>query len=100
MAQAEDMAYPEYMADPQEVSHVRLGAQGRAVIPAGVRKALGLQPGDELVAWVEGDRLILRSRQAMVKELRGSYRHLAPRRNLAEDLVRQRREEARREGRR
>ncbi|MGH2661964.1 MAG: AbrB/MazE/SpoVT family DNA-binding domain-containing protein [Actinomycetota bacterium] len=86
------------MAELEKVSHLRLGAQGRAVIPARVRKALGLQPGDELVAWVEGDRLILRSRRALVQEMLGAYRHVAPRSSLVDRLIEERRAEVRAEG--
>ena len=44
------------MADRAEV---RLGPQGRIVIPAEMRRALGVEEGDTLVAWTEGGRLVL-----------------------------------------
>jgi AbrB family looped-hinge helix DNA binding protein len=48
-----------------------LGPQGRVVIPSEYRKALGVGPGDTLVVWLEGDRIVLRRRQAVEQELWG-----------------------------
>jgi AbrB family looped-hinge helix DNA binding protein len=50
---------------------VVLGKQGRIVIPAKVRKALGLTPGDELHVRAAGRRLVLERQQDAVAELRG-----------------------------
>jgi AbrB family looped-hinge helix DNA binding protein len=76
------------------VSRLRLGAQGRTVIPAKLRRALGLSDGDELVAWLEGDRLVIRSKESVAKDLRGSYKHVGPDRDLAAELIAERRAEA------
>jgi AbrB family looped-hinge helix DNA binding protein len=47
-------------------NEVQVGAQGRLVIPAALRKALYLKPGDRLVARQEGDRLVLERHEAVV----------------------------------
>ena len=38
---------------------VQLSPRGQVTLPASVRKALGLEPGDNLVIAVEGDRAVL-----------------------------------------
>ncbi len=40
-------------------SLVQLGKRGQLTLPAEVRKALGLKPGDALVVRVEGGRVVL-----------------------------------------
>ena len=74
---------------------LRLGAQGRTVIPAEFRRALGLHDGDELIAWIEDGRLIVRSRAAIASETRGLYRQMPE--DMVADLIAERRAEARRE---
>jgi AbrB family looped-hinge helix DNA binding protein len=48
---------------------LRLGPQGRIVVPAHFRRALGLEVGDALVASIEGGRLVLAPREAARKRL-------------------------------
>lgn len=45
----------------------RIGANGRIVIPAEVRHALGIEPGDELVLRVEKGELRVVTRKALIK---------------------------------
>ena len=52
---------------------VVLGAQGRLVVPAEVRKQLGLEAGDQLVLHTEDGRLVLERREDAGKRLRGLY---------------------------
>ncbi|MDP9398232.1 MAG: AbrB/MazE/SpoVT family DNA-binding domain-containing protein [Actinomycetota bacterium] len=65
---------------------VRLGAQGRIVLPVDVRAALGLQPGDELSLTVEERRLILQTRLEAAERLRGLARTGAGR-SLVDELL-------------
>jgi bifunctional DNA-binding transcriptional regulator/antitoxin component of YhaV-PrlF toxin-antitoxin module len=74
---------------------LRIGPQGRAVIPAEIRTALDVGPGNAVVAWVEGDRLVLRSRAAVEEELWSRFSGVEG--NLADALISERREEAWRE---
>jgi AbrB family looped-hinge helix DNA binding protein len=76
---------------------LRVGPQGRVVIPAALRNALGFRPGDTVVAWTEGDRLILRSRKAVEEELLAMFQHVQG--SMAEELIQERRAEAAREAR-
>jgi bifunctional DNA-binding transcriptional regulator/antitoxin component of YhaV-PrlF toxin-antitoxin module len=83
---------------PGLVQTLRLDSQGRTVIPVEFRRALGLGAGDALVGWVEDDRLVLRSRRAVARELRGVFRDTAVGRSLVSELIAERREETEREG--
>jgi len=78
---------------------VRVGPQGRIVIPAAVREELGLGVGDELSTRVEDGRLVLERREDVVRRLRGRYAAIAPGRSLSEELIAERREEAEAEAR-
>ena len=53
---------------------VRVGPHGRVVIPAILRKELGIGPGSVLLVDVEdGTRLVLEERRASAARLRGSW---------------------------
>lgn len=80
---------------PDEARRLRVNAQGRTVIPADFRRAMGLRDEDELVAWLEGERLIISTRRAVASSTSGMYRHLG--RGAVEGLIAERRAEARRE---
>jgi AbrB family looped-hinge helix DNA binding protein len=76
---------------------VHLGRQGRLVIPAALRKLLGFEEGDTLVAREEAGRLVL-EKQAMVKQrLKDRFARVSKDRSLADELIAERREEAKRE---
>ena len=68
-----------------------LGQQGRLVIPAEVRTALGLVPGDRLHLHLAGQRLVLERQQDAVAELRGLAAKVPKNRSLVEELLAERR---------
>ena len=68
-----------------------LGQQGRFVIPAEVRTALGLAPGDELHLEVAGSRLVLQRRLDAVDELRSFAKSIPRSRSFVEELLAERR---------
>jgi antitoxin PrlF len=68
-----------------------LGQQGRLVIPAEVRAALGLGPGDRLHLHVAGKRLVLERQQDAVAELRGLAARVPKSRSLVDELLAERR---------
>ncbi len=68
-----------------------LGQQGRLVIPAEVRTALGLAPGDHLHLHVSGQRLVLERQQDAAAELRGLATSIPRSRSLVEELLAERR---------
>ena len=77
-------------------TNIRLGRQGRLVVPAAIRKALGFRPGENLLARVENDRLIVEKAEAVERRLHAYFRKFEGR-SLAEELIAERRDEARRE---
>jgi AbrB family looped-hinge helix DNA binding protein len=52
------------MASNPSNNEIQIGAQGRLVIPAALRKALNLKPDDRLVARQDGEALVLERREA------------------------------------
>jgi AbrB family looped-hinge helix DNA binding protein len=76
---------------------VRVGPQGRVVIPASLRKALDLEPGDELIARIEDGRLVLERREQIIARIRAHFASVPADVSLADELIAERRAEARRE---
>jgi AbrB family looped-hinge helix DNA binding protein len=74
---------------------LKVGRQGRIVIPAALCKALGLEPGDTLVCRSEGDRLILRARCTAEEELWKRFAKVKG--SLSQELIAERRREAKHE---
>lgn len=78
---------------------VQLGARGRLVLPAEVRKKLDLNEGDTFVLSLEPDgSMRLVSLHEQIEKVRGLYKPVAPGADLVKELIQERREEARREG--
>jgi AbrB family looped-hinge helix DNA binding protein len=68
---------------------------GRLVIPAAYRKALGLKPGDEVILALEdGEIRVVSARQAIARAQALVRRYVPKDRNLSEELIQERREEA------
>lgn len=70
---------------------VVLGQQGRLVIPAEVRAALGLSAGDRLHLHLAGGRLVLERPQDAAAELRALGSAVSKSRSLVEELLAERR---------
>lgn len=87
------------MAQANEQVEVRVGPQGRVVIPARLRRALDLKTGDKVLARVEGETLVLERRQQVVDRLRSRFAGVPSETRLADELIAQRRTEAAREAR-
>jgi len=68
-----------------------LGKQGRLVIPAEVRAALGLAPGDRLHLHLTGHQLVLERPHDAVAELRGLGSGVPKARSLVDELLAERR---------
>lgn len=85
------------MATNPPNNEVQVGAQGRLVIPAALRKALHLKPGDRLIARQEGQSLVLERREAIEQRLWQLFAHIPKDVSLVDELIAERREEARRE---
>ena len=70
---------------------VRLGKQGRLVIPAQMRSALGWPQGERLHVRVDGPRIVIERPEDAVAELRSLGRHEARGRSLVDELLAERR---------
>jgi AbrB family looped-hinge helix DNA binding protein len=79
---------------------LHLGDRGRLVLPSSLRKQLGLKAGEKLVLTVdESGVMCLTSRRERLAQAQGMFASISPKRVLSEELIRERRREARREGR-
>jgi AbrB family looped-hinge helix DNA binding protein len=87
----------KYVANQQNVKS-KLNDNGRIVIPAEIRSKMGIKPGDTLFLTLEGDVLKVESQVARIRRIQKSMRALLPgNRLLSDELIADRREEARRE---
>jgi AbrB family looped-hinge helix DNA binding protein len=71
---------------------VSVGPKGRVVIPAGIRRELGIEEGSELVALVEGEAVVLVPRSAIKSRLRSIF--AATTDSMRDELIAERRAEA------
>ncbi|MDY0392054.1 MAG: AbrB/MazE/SpoVT family DNA-binding domain-containing protein [Candidatus Bipolaricaulis sp.] len=78
-------------------AEVWLGKQGRLVIPAPLRRALGLEPGERLIASVEDGRLILERRREILARVKARFSQVPAEVGLADELIAERRAEARKD---
>lgn len=76
---------------------VHVGPQGRIVIPAHLRRALGVDRGDTLLARVEDGRMVLEKRETVLARVKRRFEKVPRGVSLADELISERREEARRE---
>lgn len=72
--------------------HLRMSPQGKIVIPAEVRRHLGMHPGEQLVARVEGSQLVLERQANILRRLQDRFAALPDDLRLSELLIAQRRQ--------
>ena len=79
-------------------TRARVNENGRVVIPASFRKALGINAGDEVVLRIEDDELrITTLKRRLERAQRRIRRYVKPGRSLVNELLAERREAAKRE---
>ena len=76
---------------------VRLGPQGRLVVPVELRRELGLEDGSELAIRSDGRRLILEPRSEVLRRVRGRFAVVPSDVSLSDELLADRRAESARE---
>ena len=81
----------------REAIEVTVGRQGRLVVPAPLRRRLGIEAGDVLVAKAEDDRLVFERRRTILARLRRRLAEIPADVSLVDELIAQRREESARE---
>jgi AbrB family looped-hinge helix DNA binding protein len=76
----------------------KVNENGRVVIPAAFRKALGISPGDEVFLRMEDDELrITTIKRRIERAQRRARKYLKPGVSLVDELIAERREAAKRE---
>lgn len=79
-------------------TRLRVNENGRVVIPAPFRKALGINIGDEVVLRIEDDELrITTLKHRLARAQRLVRKHVKSGTSLVDELIRERREAARNE---
>jgi len=77
---------------------LRVNENGRIVIPAAFRKALGIEIGDEVVLQLQDDELSITTQQRRIRRAQQRARkYLKPGTSLVDELRAERREAARNE---
>lgn len=77
------------------IEHTKLGEDGRVVIPAALRKEIGLHPGDTIVIESDGDSLLLRSYERVLREVQEAFApYRVPGTHATDELVAERRADA------
>jgi AbrB family looped-hinge helix DNA binding protein len=78
----------------------RVNENGRVVIPAEFRKALGVGPGDEVIwHWEDNELQITTMKRRIQRAQRLVRKYVKPGVSLVDELIAERRREARREER-
>jgi AbrB family looped-hinge helix DNA binding protein len=75
-------------------SEIRVGEQGRVVIPADIRRQMEIDVGSTLVARMEKGKLILEKPDAVLKRLQARFKKVSEEMSLADELIAERRTEA------
>ena len=78
-------------------NEVRVGPQGRLVIPASIRRSMGIVPGDILLAREKDGQVVLEKPDQVLERLKKTFANVPADVSLADELIAERREEARRE---
>ena len=75
-----------------DTTRVSVGPKGRVVIPAGIRRQLGIREGTELVAMVDGPAVVLVPRSAVKVRLRSLFADVGS--SMRDELIADRRRAA------
>ncbi len=79
-------------------ARLRINENGRVVIPAAFRRALGINPGDEVLLRLEDDELRISTlRSCLDRARRHVQKYVKPGVSLVDELIAERREAAKRE---
>lgn len=71
---------------------VEVGPKGRVVIPAAIRRQLGIERGTRLTVLVDGEAVVFVPRQAVERRLHAIFAGLPS--SMAQELIDERRAEA------
>jgi len=89
---------PKVVREPAAAYETKVDPNGRIVLPAPVRRQLGVGPGDDVVLRLEHGGVRVTSRAAAIREAQALVRrHVKPGVSLVRDLLALRREESARD---
>ena len=79
--------------------HAKLIKGGKIVIPVELRREFGLKDGDTLVFEREGNSLVIKTYEQVVREVQATFKAMKPdpNRSMVDELIAERRAEAARE---
>lgn len=81
-----------------EEAHAHVAENGRLVIPASFRRALGLEDGGDVMLRLEKDELRIVTRRQQLAKARALVRRYIPEgKSLSDELIKERREASKRE---
>ncbi|HEY1678651.1 MAG TPA: AbrB/MazE/SpoVT family DNA-binding domain-containing protein [Candidatus Sulfotelmatobacter sp.] len=81
-----------------EETRIKVNENGRVVIPAAFRKALGIDAGGEVILRMEDDELrITTMKRNIERAQRHARKYIKPGVSLADELIAERRQAAKRE---
>ena len=79
-------------------TRVKMNENGRVVIPASFRKALGIEAGDEVILRLEDDELRITTMERRIRAAQSMVRkYVKPGVSLVDELIADRRREAKHE---
>ena len=79
-------------------ARLRINENGRVVIPAAFRKALGIKAGDRVILTMQDDELRIMTVKRRIQRAQERVRkYIKPGRSLVDELIADRRREARNE---
>ena len=82
----------------KQEARTRVNENGRVVIPAAFRKAMGIKAGDEVVLRMEDNELRILTLKGRIERAQRLVRqHVKPGTSLVDELIAERREAAKRE---
>jgi len=82
----------------KQETRTRVNENGRVVIPAAFRKAMGINAGDEVVLRIEDDELRISTLKRRIERAQRLVRqHVKTGMSLVDELIAERREAAKRE---
>lgn len=95
-AEADQARYAARRAElyklPAKRERVKLGEAGRFVIPAAMREAMGVKPGEELICHVEDGELRVRSYAHNLRRIQEKYSQLKkPGESVVDEFLAERR---------
>ena len=89
---------PKVVREPAAAYETKVDPNGRIVLPAPMRRQLGVGPGDDVVLRLENGGVRVTSRSAAIREAQALVRrHVKPGVSLVRDLLALRREESARD---